>query len=109
MDTMIKCSGYRLSPTEVEEILSRHERVAESVAFGVDDEELGQVVHVAVGIEANGGFDLEDVHRFCVKNMPNYMVPKKIYTFTGGMPRTSSRKIDRPTVIKQCLEGNISK
>jgi acyl-CoA ligase (AMP-forming) (exosortase A-associated) len=109
LDTMIKCSGYRLSPTEVEEILSRHDRIVETIAFGVDDEELGQVVHVAVGIEANGGFDLEEVHRFCVKNMPNYMVPKKIYTITGNMPRTSSGKIDRPTVIKQCLEGVVAK
>jgi acyl-CoA ligase (AMP-forming) (exosortase A-associated) len=109
MDTMIKCSGYRLSPTEVEEILSRHDRVVETIAFGVDDEELGQVVHVAVGIEMNGGFDLENLHRFCVKNMPNYMVPKKIYTFTGSMPRTSSGKIDRPKVIKQCLDGSVSK
>ena len=35
------------------------------------------------------------------------MVPKKVYTFFGSMPRTSSGKIDRPTVIKQCLEGTI--
>ena len=39
---MIKCSGYRLSPTEVEEIISGHGQVMESVAsFGVEDEELG--------------------------------------------------------------------
>jgi acyl-CoA ligase (AMP-forming) (exosortase A-associated) len=105
MDTMIKCSGYRLSPTEVEEILSGHQQVLETVAFGVEDEELGQVVHVAVGTSANGDFKLEDLQHFCVKKMPSYMVPKKIYTFAGTMPRTSSGKIDRPTVIKQCLEG----
>ena len=108
MDTMIKCSGYRLSPTEVEEIVSGHEQVVESVAFGVEDEELGQVVHLAVGTSANGGFKLEDLQHFCQKKMPSYMVPKKIYTIRGTMPRTSSGKIDRPTVIKQCLEGSIS-
>jgi acyl-CoA synthetase (AMP-forming)/AMP-acid ligase II len=105
MDTMIKCSGYRLSPTEVEEIVSGHERVMETVAFGVDDDDLGQVVHVAVGIETVDEFKVEDLHHFCVKKMPSYMVPKKIYAFSGNMPRTSSGKIDRPTVIKQCLEG----
>ena len=52
MDTMIKCSGYRLSPTEVK-IVSTHEQVLETVAFGVDDDELGQVVHLAVGVDAN--------------------------------------------------------
>jgi acyl-CoA synthetase (AMP-forming)/AMP-acid ligase II len=107
MDTMIKCSGYRLSPTEVEEIVSTHEQVMETVAFGVDDDELGQVVHLALGVDANSDFKLEEFQRFCVKKMPNYMVPKKVYTFSGSMPRTSSGKIDRPTVIKQCLEGTI--
>ena len=104
MDTMIKCSGYRLSPTEVEEIVSGHEHVIENVAFGVDDDELGQVVHIAVGVAEGNGFKLEDLQHFCVKKMPSYMVPKKIHAFVGNMPRTSSGKIDRPTVIKQCLE-----
>jgi len=109
MDTMIKCSGYRLSPTEVEEIVSGHAGVIENVAFGVDDDELGQVVHVAVGVAVEGDFKVEDLHQFCVKKMPSYMVPRKIHTFDGNMPRTSSGKIDRPAVIKQCLESLAAK
>lgn len=109
MDTMIKCSGYRLSPTEVEEIVSGHESVIENVAFGVDDDELGQVVHVAVAVAPGGNFKVEDLHQFCVKKMPSYMVPRKIHVFEGNMPRTSSGKIDRPAVIKQCLESLTAK
>jgi acyl-CoA ligase (AMP-forming) (exosortase A-associated) len=109
MDSMIKCSGYRLSPTEVEEAVSGCDHVIETVAFGVDDEELGQVVHVAVAVEANGDFKVEDLHHFCVKNMPSYMVPKQIHVHPGNMPRTSNGKIDRQTVIQQCLEGVLSK
>jgi acyl-CoA ligase (AMP-forming) (exosortase A-associated) len=104
LDSMIKCSGYRLSPTEVEEIVSRYDGVIESVAFGMDDDELGQVVHAAVAIDSGDNFSLDDMQKFCLKNMPSYMVPKQIHLFYGSMPRTSTGKIDRQTVIQKCAE-----
>jgi acyl-coenzyme A synthetase/AMP-(fatty) acid ligase len=42
-DEMMKTSGYRVSPTEVEEILAT-KMVGECVAFGVDDDRLGQAI-----------------------------------------------------------------
>ena len=45
-DEMMKTSGYRVSPTEVEEILYATKMVGECVAFGVDDERLGQSIQV---------------------------------------------------------------
>ncbi|MCX6865804.1 MAG: AMP-binding protein [Verrucomicrobia bacterium] len=101
-DAMIKCSGFRLSPTEVEEILSSYPDVAEAVAFGVDDEELGQVVHVAVTGHNAAAVNRDALHRFCLENMPKYMVPRKIHVHQNTMPRTVNGKIDRQRVIAEC-------
>uniref|UniRef100_UPI003ADCD8FF AMP-binding protein n=1 Tax=Paracoccus sp. T5 TaxID=3402161 RepID=UPI003ADCD8FF len=97
IDDMIKTSGFRLSPTEVEDQVSQSGMVAEVVAFGVEDDDLGQVVHVAVsGLD---GFDPAALLAHCRRSMPHYMVPRWIHPWPGPMPRTASGKLDRPAVI----------
>jgi acyl-CoA synthetase (AMP-forming)/AMP-acid ligase II len=57
-DEMIKTSGYRVSPTEVEEILYATRLVGECVAFGVDHPTLGQAIRVIAtraGRQRRGG------------------------------------------------------
>ena len=101
-DSMIKCSGFRLSPTEVEEILSSHSAVCEAVAYGVDDEELGQVVHAAIAGNNGCPIDTGALHRFCMERMAKYMVPRKLVDWKAAMPRTANGKIDRQLVISTC-------
>ena len=72
-DAMIKTSGFRLSPDEVEDLVCRSGLVADAVAFGVDDDDLGQVVHVA--LTALPDFDVDALTRHCRRTMPHYMVP----------------------------------
>jgi acyl-CoA synthetase (AMP-forming)/AMP-acid ligase II len=98
-DGMIKCSGFRLSPTEVEEIAHASTLVAEVVAFGVQDDALGEAVHVAVTpIRADAEVDIDALERYFRQHMPHYMVPRAIHV-RSTMPRTASGKIDRPRVI----------
>ena len=47
-DEMIKTSGYRVSPTEVEEVAYATGLVRDAVALGVEDEALGQRVRLVV-------------------------------------------------------------
>lgn len=103
-DTMIKCSGHRISPTEVEEIIYESSLADEVVAFGMDDDALGQVVHVAVAPPEGRPLNSEALQQFCRKHMPNYMVPRRVHTWDGEMPRTSSGKVDRRAVIKASAE-----
>ena len=103
-DSMIKCSGFRLSPTEIEEILCLHSQVEEAVAFGVDDEDLGQIVYAAVSGAVS--LDADELLGYCRRNMPNYMVPNRIHTWSGEMPRTGNGKIDRRKVIDMLQEGS---
>ena len=101
-DGMIKCSGFRLSPTEVEEIAQQSSLITEAVAFGVDDDALGQVVHVAVGRGGAGDVDVDSLRTHCNANMPSYMVPTNFHCWTTPMPRTPSGKIDRRSVVADC-------
>jgi len=104
-DGMIKSSGFRLSPTEVEEIVHRSGIVGEVVAFGVDDDALGQAVHVSVTpLQSHGTVDIEALERYVRAQMPHYMVPRAIHE-RAAMPRTASGKIDRPRVIADACEG----
>ncbi len=101
-DEMIKSSGYRLSPTEVEEPLYGHRDVADAVAFGVSDDELGEVVHVVVSARPGQSADVEDLLRYCRERMPHYMVPRRIHLWPGEMPRTATGKLDRRQVVEAC-------
>jgi acyl-CoA synthetase (AMP-forming)/AMP-acid ligase II len=98
-DAMIKTSGFRLSPDEVEDLVCRSGMVGDAVAFGVDDDNLGQVVHVAVAPLA--GFDLDALARHCRRVMPHYMTPKRLHVWSAAMPRTASGKLARPEVIRR--------
>jgi acyl-CoA synthetase (AMP-forming)/AMP-acid ligase II len=99
MDDMIKTSGFRLSPTEVEDLVSRSGLVADVVAYGVEDDDLGQVVHVA--LTPLGGFSEAALMAHCRRVMPHYMLPRRLHAWPSGMPRTSSGKLDRPQIISQ--------
>ena len=98
MDDMIKTMGFRLSPTEVEDLLSQSGMVTDAVAFGIDDEARGQAVVAAVTLI--DGADEAALMAHCRKTMAHYMQPARIHSWPGPMPRTASGKLDRPAVIR---------
>jgi acyl-CoA ligase (AMP-forming) (exosortase A-associated) len=101
-DALIKCSGFRISPDEVEDIVLAAPGVEEAVAFGVEDETLGQVVEVAVASASDGELDIEALETHCRARMPTYMKPRRFHVWDGALPRASSGKIDRSTVLAKC-------
>jgi acyl-CoA ligase (AMP-forming) (exosortase A-associated) len=100
-DGMIKTSGFRVSPDEVEDAIHRSALITEVVAFGVANDELGQVVHVAL-TPIDPMLREEDILRYCRRSMPNYMIPRRVHIWSQLMPRTSSGKLDRPAVVQAC-------
>ena len=103
MDDMIKTMGFRLSPTEVEDLLSQSGLVGDAVAFGVDDDDRGQTVMAAVTLL--DGTDTEALMVHCRKVMPHYMIPARLHAWPGTMPRTASGKLDRPKVIREAVDA----
>jgi acyl-CoA ligase (AMP-forming) (exosortase A-associated) len=91
-DDLIKVSGYRISPTEVEEMVYATGLVEEAVAFGVPHPELGQaVVLLAVAPAVTAAQLLKE----CQRRLPAYMVPAHIALHAEAFPRNPNGKIDR--------------
>jgi acyl-coenzyme A synthetase/AMP-(fatty) acid ligase len=93
-DDMIKTSGYRVSPTEVEEILYNTGLVVEAAAVGVPHETLGQAIVAAVVPVDGSDFDQEVLVGRCRESLPVYMVPAHIEALSA-LPRTPNGKVDR--------------
>jgi len=104
-DEMMKTSGYRVSPTEVEEILYATQMVGECVAFGVDHPTLGHAIHVIATHAVSTGPDaLNALMSECKSRMPAYMVPAGIEFVAGPLPRNPNGKIDRKLLSTEWLE-----
>jgi acyl-CoA ligase (AMP-forming) (exosortase A-associated) len=103
-DEMIKTSGYRVSPNEVEEILYSTQLVGECVAFGVEHPQLGQAIQV-IATPPNGVdvLNLDGLLAVCRQRMPAYMVPSGIEPAVGPLPRNPNGKIDRKSLLTRWL------
>ena len=94
-DEMIKSSGYRISPTEVEEVLYATKLVGECVAFGVEHASWGQAVQVIATAPDGVPLDTAALLAACRSRMPAYMVPAGIEVVSGPLHRNPNGKIDR--------------
>jgi acyl-CoA ligase (AMP-forming) (exosortase A-associated) len=104
-DEMIKTSGYRVSPTEVEEVVYASGLVAECVAFGVDHPTLGQAVRV-IATPAGAALDVAQLLAQCRLRMAAYMVPAGVDVVAGPLPRNPNGKIDRKLLATEWLQSH---
>jgi acyl-CoA ligase (AMP-forming) (exosortase A-associated) len=93
-DEMIKTSGYRVSPTEVEELVLATGLVGECAAFGMADDTLGQAIRLAAVPAAGRAPDTETLLAACRPGMPRYMLPARV-DWMDSLPRNANGKIDR--------------
>lgn len=100
-DDMIKTSGYRVSPAEVEEVVYASGLVGEAVALGVPHAVLGQAI--ALLVTPLPGVELlrDSVLLACRARLPAYMVPLWIDIREEALPRNPNGKIDRPLLARE--------
>lgn len=104
-DEMIKTSGYRVSPTEVEEVLYATQLVGECAAFGVDHPSLGQAIQViATPPSGADALDVPALMAACKARMPAYMVPAGVQGVAGPLPRNPNGKIDRKRLSTEWVQ-----
>lgn len=104
-DEMIKTSGYRVSPTEIEEVVFSTGIVTEVLVVGVPHPELGQgiaIVFVPSAAGHDGSAAEADLLGICRDRLPNYMVPGYIEA-RDSLPRNPNGKIDRTAVRTELL------
>lgn len=93
-DEMIKTSGYRVSPAEVEEVAYGTGMVRDAVALGVEDERLGQHIVLVAAPPAGGGLDTAALLAELRHRLPAYMVPQEVVA-RDEIPRSPNGKFDR--------------
>jgi acyl-CoA synthetase (AMP-forming)/AMP-acid ligase II len=91
---MIKTSGYRVSPTEIEEIAYSSPVVGDAVALGVEDPKLGQHIVLFVSPTEGQQIDSRALLSEFTNQVPLYMVPKRIIV-RPSLPRSPNGKFDR--------------
>jgi acyl-CoA ligase (AMP-forming) (exosortase A-associated) len=96
-DAMIKTSGNRVSPTEIEEAALASGAAVEAVALGYPDARLGE----AIALVVRGRRDGEDTLRGHLKReLPNFMQPSAIL-WRDELPRSPNGKLDRAALVRE--------
>jgi len=94
VDDVIKSSGYRIGPFEVESVLIQHPAIRDCAVIGVPDVERGQLVKAFVvlrnGIEGTDALKSE-LQTFVKERTAPYKYPK-IIEFIDELPKTFSGK-----------------
>ena len=98
-DDIIKSSGYRISPFEVESVLQKHPAVMECAVTGVEDPKRGMAVKASIVLSQDyvdrDPKEMEvEISTFARENTAMYKVPR-IYEFLKELPKTISGKIRR--------------
>lgn len=98
-DAMIKSVGYRISPTEVEEVLMATGAFRQIAVIGLPDAVAGQRVH-AVGVAADGSIDIPCTLKSAAEHLASFMVPRAI-ELVDALPITANGKVDYQLLVRQ--------
>jgi len=105
-DDMIKSSGYRISPYEIESSLYTHvKEIQECAVFSIDNEQIGQ--EIVMAYTSDVAIKDSTILLKLKKHLPNYMIPTIIYSI-GEMPTTTANqgKINKSLIKNDFLKKN---
>jgi acetyl-CoA synthetase len=105
-DDLIKSSGYRIGPFEVESALVAHDAVVEAAVTGVPDDVRGQVVKatVVLGPGYEGTDELTKTLQAFVRELTAPYKYPRIIEYVGELPKTISGKIMRKSIREADME-----
>lgn len=96
---LINKGGEKISPIELDNVLTRHPAVSEAVSFAIPDDLYGQDIGVAIVLKSGQKLAHDDLRKWVAEKLAKFKVPKKIY-FTDVMPKTATGKIQRRIVAE---------
>ena len=107
VDDIIKSSGYRISPSEVEDVIAKHPAVYEVAVVGAPDPLRGARVKAYIVLrpdfEATESL-VRELQQFVKRETAPYKYPREI-EFVSNMPKTFSGKIKRDTLRRHAQTG----
>ena len=102
-DEMIKTSGYRVSPTEVEEEAYGTGLVADAVAVGVPHTRLGQGIVLVASAPEGAATEATPLLAALRRRLPRYMVPIAV-EWRDALPRNANGKFDRARLRQEIAQ-----
>ncbi len=89
---MVNVSGFKVYPTEVENVIYQHHAVAEVAIYGVPDAIKGEIVKANIVCKANSQISELEIIQFCNQRMAAYKIPQKIQ-FVNSLPKNPTGKV----------------
>jgi fatty-acyl-CoA synthase len=89
---MIVSGGENVFPREVEDLLAKHEAVADVAVIGVDDAQFGQRLKAFVVKKKGAQLTADDVKSYVKANLARFKVPREV-EFVGELPRNPTGKV----------------
>jgi D-alanine--poly(phosphoribitol) ligase subunit 1 len=100
IDSQIKHMGYRIELEEIQNVLYTFDGVNEVIAMQGISFGLSEIIVVIATQEL---IKRSDLNNFMVNNLPEYMVPSKIY-FVANMPKNANGKTDRNALVNKFIK-----
>ncbi len=97
---MIIMSGWKIYPTEVENVILQHPKVADVAVFGREDPRKGEIPVAAVVLAPGEMLTEEELEEFCRAHMAGYKVPREMIVL-GSLPRAHGWKLLRRSLREQ--------
>jgi long-chain acyl-CoA synthetase len=91
---MIIMSGWKIYPTEVENVIIRHPAVADVAVFGIPDERRGEIPVAALVFRPGMSLTPGELELFCRDHMAGYKIPRRLMV-TDSLPRVHGWKLLR--------------
>jgi len=91
---MVIRGGENIYPKEIEDLLYRHEKIADIQVIGIPDEKFGEEICAWVKVVADHQLDEEELRAYCKEEMAHYKVPRYI-KFVDEFPMTVTGKIQK--------------
>lgn len=124
---LINKGGEKISPIELDNVLTRHPRVAEAVSFAIPDDMYGQDIGVAVVSRPGEDVSADELKAWVAEKLVKFKVPKEVSTHpppppcsfirtVGGKPtfattgllyRCHAQDCDRKDPAAHCCRGNV--
>lgn len=99
---MILVSGFNVFPSEIEDVVSRFNRVLECAVIGVPSEKTGEAVKMYV-VKKDPDLTEEEVRNYCRAYLTPYKVPS-IIEFVKVLPKSGLGKVLRRKLRETNLE-----
>ncbi|MDP9341838.1 MAG: long-chain fatty acid--CoA ligase [Actinomycetota bacterium] len=97
---MILVSGFNVYPTDIEQVLYRHEKIEKVCVVGVPDKTTGEAVKAFVVLRQGQQATMEELIGWSRENLTGYRVPKQI-EFRDALPETLVGKVLRRVLLEE--------